>query len=510
MSLFIHSSMDRARSWGKYMSEVLFHSSRLLTGAQPIPQGSGLHGRQVFVVGGESALLTRIRETLTQDDLHVSLLSKEQAITKIQKGVVPGVILLHVVAGHSLEALTVLRKVCPSVPIIVFSGICDLKFVVETMLLGASDYIQLPLDMNELQGSVRRCLALAGDGLGEDQIHETPLSEDSSFVCASHRMNEIRGQCAILARVDLPILILGESGTGKEIVAKYIHMMSPRAHRTFLKVNCAAMPADLLESELFGYERGAFTGAVQSKPGKFEICNMGTILLDEIGEMPPQLQSKLLQVLQDGTFSRLGGRACIQVDVRVLAATNIDMNAAIAARTFREDLYYRLNGFSVQLPPLRERKEEIPVLIRHFMRKLSAKYAQKPLTMSDEMLQACMEHDWPGNLRELENCIKRYLVLGTEQHVLQELRGKQGNRSGGAFPANSNAEAGGGLKQVARDAMGVAETEAMSEALNRNNWNRKQAASELQISYKALLYKIRQYGLAPEQDSDQRASAVAG
>jgi DNA-binding NtrC family response regulator len=392
----------------------------------------------------------------------------------------------------------------------VFSCIPDSRFVVKVLQMGASDYIQLPFDIAGLQNSVQRFLDLVGNESDEEPVHETLLFDNTSFVCASPRMNEIRGQCAILARVDLPILILGESGTGKEIIAQYVHKMSPRAHRTFLKVNCAAMPADLLESELFGYEQGAFTGAVRSKPGKFEICNMGTLLLDEIGEMPSVLQSKLLQVLQDGTFSRLGGRTCIKVDVRVIAATNIDMNAAIAARTFREDLYYRLNGFSIQLPPLRERKEEIPILIRHFMRKLSEKYARKPLVMSEQLLQACMDHNWPGNLRELENSVKRFLVLGDEQHVLMELR--RARNGAPAAPHTSlgmEAASGGGLKMLARSAMGEAETEAMSEVLIRHNWNRKQAASELKISYKALLYKIRQYGLSPTH-APQPPAKVAG
>jgi DNA-binding NtrC family response regulator len=187
------------------------------------------------------------------------------------------------------------------------------------------------------------------------------------------------------------------------------------------------------------------------------------------------------------------------------------MNAAIAARTFREDLYYRLNGFSIQLPPLRERKEEIPILIRHFMRKLSEKYARQPLVMSDQLLQACMEHNWPGNLRELENCVKRFLVLGDEQHVLAELRRARGSVSATVPQTIQDiaAAGGGGLKKLARSAMGEAETEAMSEALNRHNWNRKQAATELKISYKALLYKIRQYGLSPEH-APQPPAKVAG
>ena len=238
-------------------------------------------------------------------------------------------------------------------------------------------------------------------------------------------MREIESQCRLVARADIPVLILGESGTGKEVATMFIHKMSARSQRSFMKVNCAAMPADLLESELFGYEQGAFTGAVKSKPGKFEICNNGTIFLDEIGEMPTVLQAKLLQVLQDGSFSRLGSRSSVKVDVRVIAATNIDIKAAIAQKTFREDLYYRLNGFTLKMPPLRERTEEIPILAHHFMRKVAAKYERDPLPISPALMQALTSHSWPGNLRELENTIKRYLILADEQAIIDELSPRQ-------------------------------------------------------------------------------------
>jgi len=457
---------------------------------------SGIDSGQLLVTGCEPAVIGYLRDTFVREGLQVTALPEEQAILRIRQGFTPDVVLLQVVGRDSLGTLTALRETRPNIPIIIVASFHDASFVVNTMKAGATDCVRLPIELERLKTSVRRCLSLVECIAADDAGHETHLYENTSFVCASKRMNDIRGQCAILARVDLPVLILGESGTGKEIVAHYIHKMSPRAHRTFLKVNCAAMPADLLESELFGYEQGAFTGAIKSKPGKFEICNMGTILLDEIGEMPVPLQSKLLQVLQDGTFSRLGGRTPIKVDVRVIAATNIDMNAAIATKTFREDLYYRLNGFSIQMPPLRERKEEIPIMIRHFMRKLSGKYARQPVTMSEQLFNACMEHDWPGNLRELENFIKRFLVMGDEQLMLASLRSARGNRSYAAQGAPA-LENGGGLKRLARSAMGEAEMEAMREVLDRNNWNRKQAAIELQISYKALLYKIRQYGLVP-------------
>src|SRR5690348_9890745 len=224
-------------------------------------------------------------------------------------------------------------------------------------------------------------------------------------------MHKLRAQAELVAQVDIPVLLLGESGTGKEIFARIIHAVSPRVHGPFLKVNCAALPEDLLESELFGYEPGAFTGATQVKPGKFELCNKGTILLDEIGEMSPILQAKLLHVLQDQQFSRLGGRSVIHTDVRVIAATNVPIRQAIATKRLREDLYYRLSGFTFRLPPLRERKADIALLLRHFMATLAERYACPALPISPAALAACVSYPWPGNVREMENYIKRCLVL---------------------------------------------------------------------------------------------------
>jgi transcriptional regulator with PAS, ATPase and Fis domain len=269
--------------------------------------------------------------------------------------------------------------------------------------------------------------------------------------------------------------------------------MSARSQHCFLKVNCAAMPLDLLESELFGYEQGAFTGAVKSKPGKFEICNHGTIFLDEIGEMPAALQAKLLQVLQDGSFSRLGGRASIKVDVRVIAATNINIKAAIAQKHFREDLYYRLNGFGFSIPPLRERRDEIPILTKYFMRRNAARYGRDPLPVSAPMMQALLNHSWPGNLRELENTIKRYLVLEDERAIINELTPLQ-NTDAMSF-ANEDPSSRGGLKRLVRGVKGNTESAVIAQTLEDKGWNRKATASELQISYKALLYKIKQYNL---------------
>jgi len=385
----------------------------------------------------------------------------------------------------------------PSLPIVLLACSADLKDVVQATRMGATDVILKPFRKPDIDLVVEKCLAGVGTFPAEEdnQVTEIPLDENTSLVLSSKRMREIESQCRLVARADIPVLILGESGTGKEVVTLFIHKMSGRSHRSFLKVNCAAMPADLLESELFGYEQGAFTGAVKSKPGKFEQCNGGTIFLDEIGEMPAALQAKLLQVLQDGSFSRLGGRASVKVDVRVIAATNIDIKSAIAQKTFREDLYYRLNGFTLKMPPLRDRLEEIPVLAHHFMRKVAAKYDREPLPISPVLMKAFISQTWPGNLRELENTIKRYLILGSEQAILEDWNPLQNSASHEAS-ADSNGSTSG-LKHMVRNLKGDAESVAIAQALDGTGWNRKVAANELQISYKALLYKIKQYNLNP-------------
>jgi len=375
------------------------------------------------------------------------------------------------------------------------SCVNDTRKVVQAMRLGAHDYLTKPFQKAELDVVIDQCLG-ATQQTYAGEVEE--LCDDVFFVAASPAMRKIRSQAALVANVDIPVLLLGESGTGKEVLARLIHKLSQRAHRTFLKVNCAAVPGDLLESELFGYEAGAFTGATHPKPGKFEICNKGTILLDEIGEMPPLLQAKLLHVLQDQQFSRLGSRSVIKVDVRILAATNINIPEALATKHLREDLYYRLNAFTLQIPPLRERKEEVPILLKHFMSRMSERFARSPLPLTQVLLGACQEYAWPGNLRELSNFVKRYLILGDEKLAVAELNPKNDNNGGahGEYGAKLSGDQSGGLKSLARSAKDEAEAEAITKALEETNWNRKQAAALLQISYKALLYKIRQYGIA--------------
>jgi two-component system, NtrC family, response regulator AtoC len=320
------------------------------------------------------------------------------------------------------------------------------------------------------------------------------------FVAASPAMRSIRAQVDQVARVDVPILCLGPSGTGKEVVAQLIHKLSLRSQRTFLKVNCAALPAELLESELFGYEAGAFTGAARAKPGKFELCNKGTIFLDEIAEMPPSLQAKLLHVLQDQEFSRLGGCSRIKVDVRILAATNVDVQQAITTRRLREDLFYRLSSFVFQLPPLRERRQDIPVLLRHYMRHFASRYELPAQCLSERILEFALRYDWPGNVRELENFVKRYLILGDEALLLRELETKGDTNGHSAVPHPLEGEPSD-LRVMLHKLKDQVEMEAIRRTLEQTDWNRKEAARRLRISYKAILYKIRQHGLDETRQS---------
>ncbi len=456
----------------------------------------------ILVVDDEPHMLRYLRTLLEIDSYHVETISSGfDALKRLQKDPLPDLVLLDVVMSDldGLQTLQQLHRIRPGLKVVMLSCTIDPRTVVQAIRLGAQDYLTKPLHKAELDAVVQRALsgvpAADAEPAGSTAKAEE-VGEDVAFVAASEAMHKIRAQVGMVARVDVPVLLLGETGTGKEVIARLIHKVSSRAPCAFLKVNCAALPSELLESELFGYEAGAFTGASRPKPGKFQLCDKGTILLDEIGEMPPSLQAKLLHVLQDQQFSRLGSRSLVKVDVRILAATNIDIPQAIAIKKLREDLYYRLNAFTIHLPPLRERREEIPLLLRHFMARFAQKFARNPLPLSQALLDASMKYHWPGNLRELESFVKRYLILGDEAQVLAELEMNGNGDALQAEPVSMPAKsATSDLKLLVRSVKDRAEMGAISKTLERTKWNRKEAARILNISYKALLYKIRQHGL---------------
>ena len=375
---------------------------------------------------------------------------------------------------------------------------------VEATALGADDFLQKPFSSDDLENVIKSALARPRriwERTVDDEARKRLREEVGLW--RSPKMSEVREIIEQAARVDVTVLICGETGAGKDVVARAIHDASVRETGPFIKVNCAAVPRELLESELFGHERGAFTGAHQLKIGKFESADRGTIFLDEIGDLHPALQGKLLHVLQDGQFSRVGGRSTVKVDVRVLAATNQDLEQAVAAGRFREDLYYRLNVIQVMVPPLRERPEEIPVLVEYFMQRYSQVFRREGLRLPPETLQRLMHHRFPGNVRELENMIKRMIVLGDPLLRRSPLPGgaASAEENGTTRPAKAATLS---LKDIARKAAQVAEREAILQALEQTQWNRVRAAKLLEISYRALLYKIKDNGLDRERRGAHR------
>jgi two-component system, NtrC family, response regulator AtoC len=492
-------------------------------------QHSGSHSNgnvELWVVDDDVSMCEFLGSFLVERGYKaVTIASAEEAVKRYQTARPAAMILDVMMPGpmDGLEALAAFKKIDHTVPVIVVSGQGRTATVVQAMKLGAADFVSKPFDVKDLELPLANALkqrqltcdmASLRDQLQAQSGHEMLLGQ-------SERMIEVRELIQRVSDTDVTVLIRGESGTGKELVARALCSSSLRRDKPFVKVNCAALPTELLESELFGFERGAFTGAVQHKPGKFEFANRGTIFLDEIGEMSPPLQAKLLQVLQDGEFSRLGGKQDVRVDVRIISATNRDLQKAVADGQFREDLFFRLNVVAIWLPPLRERRDEIAQLTEYFLKKHSVQYNKPYTEISPDTMQLFMEYDWPGNIRELENLIKRAVVLGGEAAIRKDIAHgvAMAAHRGAALAAASMPEpsaashtppapAGpaaiaaaaveGGhysLKDISRTAAREAERELILKMLQQTHWNRKETAENLGISYKALLYKIKEGGL---------------
>jgi len=409
------------------------------------------------------------------------------------------------------DTLCEIRKFDSELPVIMVSGAASTLNVVNAMKSGATDFLCKPVSHEDLQKSIARALERSGTPYTPPARTSTPLT--GLFLGNNPRMREIQTMIGQVGWSEAPVLIQGETGTGKEMLARELHARSPRAGKPFLKLNCAALPSELVESELFGYERGAFTGAFQKKAGMFENADGGTLLLDEIGDMDIRLQAKLLQVLQDSSFQRIGGKEVIRVDVRIMAATHRDLEKAILDRNFREDLYYRLNVINLHLPRLRERKEDIVPLAEHLVKKHAAKNPPIPLTL--ELKHALMSYHWPGNVRELENCIRKLLIFRDCDSIARELQSKTSRMTSVVAPAPESIsgptpvalEESPILEQVVK-AKQQAETDAILAALNSTRWNRKRAAGLLKIDYKALLYKMKKLGIEGKPVACAEASAA--
>jgi DNA-binding NtrC family response regulator len=388
-----------------------------------------------------------------------------------------------------LELIRAIRRQNASTPIIVITAFGTVESAVEAMKAGAFDFLPKPFSMDHLMAVVHKALEVRLLRDENRKLREEVVRRYSfdNIIGRSPAMQEIFATIERVAPTRATVLIAGESGTGKDLIARAIHYHSPRRDRPFVKINCTAIPENLMESELFGYEKGAFTGAVTSKPGRFELADTGTVFLDEIGDVPPNIQVKLLRVLQEREFERLGSNRTRQIDVRVIAATNADLRAALEHGAFREDLYYRLNVVPINVPPLRERKEDIPALVEHFIRKYAAEFSSPVKGISEEALEVLRRYHWPGNVRELENVIERSLVLCSGE-ILEAADIK-------LDIASRNSRSSDEPLLPPGMTLEEHERELIRKALEKAKGNKSQAARLLGLSRNALRYRLSQMGL---------------
>ncbi len=487
---------------------------------------------RVLIVDEDQNTSRFLSSQMLRKGLDVSAASTADEAVRMFRVCDPSLVLLDpTLSGTtSLDLVERFRQIKPDVGVILISAQTTPEFVFKASKAGADDYLAKPVDAKDLDARVNRLLERQRLTSEVTQLRDQ-VRRNSDFAMlfgTSPKMEEIKNTIEQVAETNATVLIRGESGTGKEVVARMIYAQSSRREKPFIKVNCAAIPHELLESELFGYEPGAFTGANRQKLGKFDLANAGTLFLDEVSEMHPALQAKLLHVLQDGEFSRLGGKRDISVDVRILAATNKHLERAVEEGLFREDLFYRLNVINIHIPPLRERREEVPVFLDYFLRKYSEFYGKQPTPFSDFALSRMLEYHWPGNIRELENLVKRYVIVGNEAQIIRELSTRKPSAEASVVPeAQSEAPERAGarasatapaipitagkpklveeetpsLLDIGRRAAMRAEREAIERTLAQTRWNRRQAAIILKISYKALLNKLK---LFEEQDANNK------
>ncbi len=407
--------------------------------------------------------------------------SPDLVITDLKMPGISGFQVLERIKGESPQTL-----------VIVITAFGAIDNAVEAMKLGAYDYITKPFNRDALKLAVKKALAMLGLASENRRLKEelAERSEFHSLVGISRAMEQVLAVVRKVADTEATVLISGESGTGKELVARAIHTFSSRRSGPFVAINCAAIPRDLLESELFGHVKGAFTGAVRDKAGKFQLADGGTLFLDEVGELPVELQPKLLRILQERTVEPVGGTVSQKLDVRVVAATNADLEQAIAEGCFRDDLYYRLAVIPIHLPPLRERQEDIPLLVRHFC----AKHGDPQVVFLPDTLEALERYGWPGNVRELENTVERLLIMRNGESIsvaevpVKILERRAAERQGGVISLPPD---GYSLEQLER--------EVVIEALERNNWNQTAAARFLRIPRHTLLYRMEKYAITQEE-----------
>ena len=454
----------------------------------------------ILLVEDKDSLRAMMRHAL-ESHSHVVIEARDQteAVEHLRQ-TPPALVLsdLRLPVGDGLGVLKAAKELDPELPVIVMTAFGGIQEAVAAMKAGALDFLAKPVDPDHLLLLVDRALAqrrlvtdyaLLKEELAQRRGAPTIIGEAAVMKVVSQAIQRAAG-------TDTTVLLEGESGTGKELFARAVHALSLRANGPFVAINCAAIPENLLEAELFGYERGAFTGATQRKLGKFEVANRGTLFLDEIGELPLALQGKILRALEERTFERLGATGSVKVDVRVVAATNRVLKKAVAARQFREDLYFRLSVFPITIPPLRDRPEDIPILTRHFIERGCRELGKKPLTVAPAALEALIAYQWPGNVRELQNCLERAVILVDGDTIYPKHFNLTSElRVGPAEETLANIDLSGTLADVTTRALEAVERQVIAQALRDGNGDVARAADRLQLGFKQLTQKIRQYGL---------------
>ncbi|MBM4313748.1 MAG: sigma-54-dependent Fis family transcriptional regulator [Deltaproteobacteria bacterium] len=446
----------------------------------------------ILVVDDEASHRIMLRAVLTADGYQVTEAADGlDAIRAVEKEAFD-IILLDIRMTHmdGIEALTEIRKISPLVPVLIMTAYASVKTAVEALKAGAFDYMTKPLDIEEVKILIEKALEhyhLRTENLAlKERLGDR--FDFSRVIGRSVKMKILLDTLAMVAPSDATVLIMGESGTGKEVAANAIHQNSPRAGQPFIKVSCAALPESLLESELFGHEKGAFTGAVSRREGRFQLAHRGTIFLDEVGEMSQAIQTKLLRVLQEKEFEPLGSVRTVKVDIRVIAATNKDLAKEVREGRFREDLYYRLNVVPITMPPLRDRKEDIPPLAEHFLAIFREKNRKPMKGISGKALDLLVRYDWPGNIRELENCIERAVIMTKEEMITPADFPPQIQRLAGE-------EERGGLALTSGMSLEAMERELIVKTLAETGGNRTRASEILGINRRTLQNKLKEYGL---------------
>ncbi len=446
----------------------------------------------ILVVDDEASVLEALADILTDSGYQVECAaSGSEGLQKIET-INPDVVLLDIRMPDidGIKVLELVKRRGDRTPIILITAYGSTQTTIEAMKLGAFDYLMKPLKISDLLDVVKKAVEVKGLIDRARAGENIPDANSEDMIGLSPIMQNVYKIIGRVANTNATVLIRGESGTGKELVARAIHYNSVRKERPFIKINCASIPESLLESELFGHEKGAFTGAVAAKPGKFELAHKGTIFLDEIGEMSLSTQTKLLRVLQEREFERVGGTETIKVDVRIIAATNKDLEKSIENGDFREDLYYRLNVVEIVLPPLRERKEDIPALVNHIIKGCSAEYKKAIRGFSEEAMEILMNYEWPGNIRELKNVCERAVLMSTGPvlgvEVLPSTLKKRSRRQSWLSEIPS-----GSLKEIVSEV----EREIILRALEEHNWNRSAAAQALKMNRSSFYAKLKELGI---------------